>query len=73
MSGEEVCKEHSGTCANIVALGEKIDSNAEENREAHKQLWEAINSLRNRLPVWATLFISFLTMCLGWTLSLLFH
>ncbi|MEL7563472.1 MAG: hypothetical protein AAGU27_01095 [Dehalobacterium sp.] len=73
MVEEVVCKEHSGTCANITALRDRIESDAKENRESHKELWSAINSLRNRLPVWATLFISFLTLCLGWTLGSLLH
>lgn len=73
MMGEEVCKEHSGTCATIVALKDRIENSDKENREGHKELWNAINSLRNRLPVWSTLFISFLTLCLGWTLGLIFQ
>lgn len=31
--------------------------------------WEAIDKLRNRLPVWATVVISILTFTLGFTLN----
>jgi p-aminobenzoyl-glutamate transporter AbgT len=34
-----------------------------ENSDSRQ--WDSIERLQNRLPVWATLFISFLTFCLG--------
>ncbi|ATW27957.1 hypothetical protein [Candidatus Formimonas warabiya] len=69
MGIDEVCKDHSGFCSDIRALDKKIEENARENRESHAEMWKTINDLRNRLPTWTTLFISFLTLCLGWALS----
>jgi hypothetical protein len=31
-----------------------------ENRDEHDDLWQAVNALRNRLPLWATVLISLL-------------
>ncbi len=36
---------------------------------ASEDQWKAINSLRNRLPAWATVVISLLSMGLGVTLT----
>ena len=33
---------------------------AEENREDHDSMWDAINAIRNRLPLWGTVLISLL-------------
>lgn len=35
----------------------------------NKEQWEAINHLRNRPPVWATVVISLLTFLLGCSLT----
>jgi NO-binding membrane sensor protein with MHYT domain len=50
----ELCSQHSG-----------FESRIETLETSDKEQWTAINQLRNRLPVWATLFISFLTFFLG--------
>ena len=54
MEASELCSQHSGFLTEIETL-----------KESDKEQWLAINQLRNRLPVWATLFISFLTFLLG--------
>lgn len=38
---------------------------AEENREDHTRMWDAMDKLKNRLPLWATLVISILMAVLG--------
>lgn len=38
--------------------------------DANKEQWSAINQLRNRLPIWATIVISLLTFLLGISLRL---
>lgn len=35
-----------------------------------QEQWEAINKLRNRLPVWAVFLIAALSGALGWALQL---
>ena len=50
----EKCPERSG-----------FESRMETLERSDEKQWEAIEKLQNRLPVWATLFISFLTFLLG--------
>jgi hypothetical protein len=38
--------------------------------EVHEELWGAINHLRNRLPLWATLLIGLLASVAGASLTL---
>lgn len=38
-----------------------LEERVEENRQAHDDMWEALNALRNRLPLWATLVFALLT------------
>lgn len=52
----ELCQAHSG-----------IETQLENLENDTKQQWTAINQLRNRLPVWATIVISLLTFLLGAT------
>lgn len=43
-----------------------------ERREVEGDLWDALNTLRDRLdrlPVWATMVIAFLTGLVGWLLA----
>lgn len=40
-----------------------------ELEESDRNQWEAIEKLRNRLPVWATVIISLLTFLLGCSLT----
>jgi hypothetical protein len=54
----ECCKEHTGH-------EQRIDNCEKTNDEQ----WKAINELRNRLPVWATVVISVLTFFLGGALT----
>ena len=51
-----LCKGHSG-----------IEQKLKNLENDTKEQWTAINQLRNRLPVWATLVISLLTFLLGAT------
>ena len=69
----DACDQHSGMCRDISAaekrLDEHIDNNREEyknNREEHTDMWTAINTLRNRPPVWATAVIAALSAAVGW-------
>ena len=52
----ELCQAHSG----ILQQLENLEGDTKEQ-------WTAINQLRNRLPVWATIVISLLTLLLGAT------
>jgi hypothetical protein len=53
---EDFCKAHSG-----------IEQKLKDLEGDTKEQWTAINQLRNRLPVWATIVISLLTFLLGAT------
>ena len=61
-------------CSSGVEHGQQIinlgDTMKELKEETEKQ-WDAIEKLRNRLPVWATLFISSLTCIAGILIGLL--
>lgn len=54
----KVCEHHSGIDEQLKAL-----------QISDVKQWTAIEKLQNRLPLWATLFISFLTFLLGISLS----
>lgn len=55
---DDKCPAHSGIEKEIEAL-----------QGSDRDQWDAINHLRNRLPVWATLLISVLTFALGAALT----
>jgi hypothetical protein len=55
-TNNNICRAHSG-----------IEQNIKDLQEDSKEQWLAINQLRNRLPVWATVIISLLTFLLGAT------
>lgn len=48
-----------------------IDTRLENHSDIHDELWSAITSLQNRLPLWATLLIGFLASICGGTITLL--
>lgn len=57
------------TCSNHAGLDERINGlrrDMDKNEQDHNEMWTAINNLRNRLPVWATVVIALLTGLLGW-------
>lgn len=54
----KTCPAHSGIDTDIANI--KLDVSAQ---------WSAIDKLRNRPPVWATVVISVLMFALGFTLS----
>jgi len=53
------CEAHSGLEARMVSLEKSND-----------ELWKALNSVRNRPPVWCTLIISLLTFGMGFVTAL---
>jgi len=53
---DRFCNAHSG-----------IEQKLKDLESDTKDQWTAINQLRNRLPVWATIVISLLTFLLGAT------
>jgi p-aminobenzoyl-glutamate transporter AbgT len=55
---EKCCENHSGHEARI-----------EQNEKDIKNIYDLIEKVRNRLPHWATLVISILTLAIGWLLS----
>jgi hypothetical protein len=61
-----VCDQHSGICSNNAALSAALNTSNDNNKEAHDRMWESINNLQNRLPVWATVLIAILTGIIGW-------
>lgn len=62
----ETCKAHSGLEMLIAGVEKKLDEHVKNNEDDHKEMWAAINNLRNRLPVWATVVISLLTAAVAW-------
>jgi hypothetical protein len=52
------CPYHSGHEARIV-----------QDEKDIKNLYELLEKVRNRLPVWATLIFSVLTLAIGWLLA----
>lgn len=55
------CDDHSGVCTNIENLQKKCD----ELHEVNEDQWTAINNLRNRLPVWATVILMVMSGLVG--------
>lgn len=55
------CDDHSGVCTNIKNLQKKCD----ELHEVNEDQWTAINNLRNRLPVWATVILMIMSGVVG--------
>lgn len=52
----------------MADIGERVGVNEEAIDTLKKNdidQWDAINKLRNRLPIWATLLVSSLTFLLG--------
>jgi len=47
----------------VVCSG--VQANIKSLEESNKEIWMAINTLRNRLPTWATIAISLLTFVCG--------
>ena len=55
---KEKCDDHTG-CVNQITT----------NKENIIKIFELVEKVRNRLPNWATLLISVLTLLIGWLLS----
>jgi hypothetical protein len=53
----------------VARLQEQIKTLFKDIDELKSDIKEMKNQLANRLPLWATLFISFLTGVIGWMLS----
>ena len=49
---------------------DEVDRRFENHSDVHDELWGAINDLRNRLPLWATLLIAFLASICGGSLTI---
>jgi hypothetical protein len=62
MAKDEGCRHHSG-----------LQSEIDNLKDSDTKLWEAVEKLQNRLPVWATVcytsVISLLTFLLGCTIT----
>jgi len=61
-------------CGAGIRYGEQIRSIIDiiqEIKRENKEQWDAIERLKNRLPVWATLFVSSLTGVIGVLVGLL--
>jgi len=54
---KEKCDEHSGCMKDIENLKSEVRECRQGNKTDFADVWKAINSLRNRLPVWATFLI----------------
>lgn len=49
-------------------LGVRVDDHGrrlDKNDKDHKELWDGQDRIKNRLPHWATLLISILTLAIG--------
>ncbi len=55
------CEEHSGVCNNIANLAKRYD----ELHEVDEDQWTAINNLRSRPPVWATVILMIMSGIIG--------
>jgi len=55
---KEKCEEHTG-CINQIKT----------NKENIEKIYEILEKVRNRPPVWASLLISVLALIVGWLLS----
>jgi hypothetical protein len=55
---ERICEFHSG-----------VNARMENLEESDKLQWEAIEKIKDRIPVWGTLLISVLTFALGASLT----
>ncbi len=60
MTTPAVCDAHSGVMQANADLGRTVDEQRKDIRE-----------LQHRLPVWATLLLSFLTGCVGFLLGVI--
>lgn len=49
-----------------VEFGKRMDRHEEDHKIEMRDVWDAINSLRNRLPNWAVFLIAALTAICGW-------
>lgn len=49
----------------IINLEQNRTADRSENESDHREMWEAINRIKDRPPVWATVVISVLTCLLG--------
>jgi hypothetical protein len=57
-----------------AAIKVRLDSHEkrlDKHEGEHHNIWESLDSVRNRLPIWATLIISTLTALLGASLSII--
>lgn len=41
------------------------DRRLDKNDEDHTELWNSLDSIKNRLPAWATILIAVLTAAIG--------
>ncbi len=55
------CKKHSGLVEKIGG----IEKRCNELHEVNEDQWTAINNLRNRLPVWATVILMIMSGVVG--------
>lgn len=53
-------------CSNVAATDKRLQEHIQDNKDVHGDIWEAINNLRNRLPIWATVVIATLSAMVGW-------
>jgi hypothetical protein len=59
------------TTSSLEARVNAQDERLGNHSDVDDQLWAAINALRNRLPLWATMLIAFLASTAGASLALL--
>lgn len=58
----------NGECTVGAELRARVvghDLTLRQNTEEHQELWEAVEKLRNRPPIWATTVISLLSFACG--------
>lgn len=53
------------------ALNDKIKGQGERCEKSKDQLWSAVNGIKNRLPIWATVIIALLTGGIGSLLTVI--
>ena len=56
--------------AELIVRIDEHEKRLDSHAEVHDQIWGAIEVLRNRLPLWATLLIGFLASVTGASLTL---
>lgn len=54
------------------SVKEVLDTFKKDNAKDHDEMWSAINSLRNRLPLWAVATITLMGSAIGYLIKAIY-